>query len=336
VGRCAAITWAVAGRQRALELCEDLHPEVRDFGSEGGSPTRHRRVSLGCRLNPLAIGDRVLTSLTIDGNTLAYELTGDGPLVVLAHGIGDSRHSYRFLAPALNEAGFRVANVDIRGCGDSSLGWNGYSRTDIANDLVALVRHLGGPAVIIGQSISGGAATIAAADAPELITGIIELSPFTRVQKFDLKGFLTVGRFRKGYTQLALVVVLGRLGNWARYLDVAVPVKPKDWDSELGRIEAKLREPGRMEALRAMCKTSPSDAGAKLAQVNCPVLIIEGSLDPDWADPRAEGERIIGELPSGLGELAVIDGAGHYPHAQTPDQVMALASPFLARTIRDA
>src|SRR3984885_4864633 len=106
--------------------------------------------------------------LSIPGGTLAYDGTGQGPLVVLAHGIGDSRHSYRFLAPALAAAGYRVANVDIRGGGDSSLGWDGYSRTDIAGDLVALVRHLGGgPAVIVGQSISGGAATIAAATAPD-------------------------------------------------------------------------------------------------------------------------------------------------------------------------
>ncbi len=80
--------------------------------------------------------------LSIADNTIAYDLTGEGPLVVLAHGIGDSRHSYRFLAPALAAAGYRVANVDIRGCGDSSLGWDGYSRTDIAGDLVAVVRHL--------------------------------------------------------------------------------------------------------------------------------------------------------------------------------------------------
>ena len=105
--------------------------------------------------------------LTLGENTIAYDLIGEGPLVVLAHGIGDSRHSYRFVAPALAAAGYRVANVDIRGCGESSLGWDGYSRTDIAGDLVALVRHLGGPAVIIGQSISGGAATIAAATAPD-------------------------------------------------------------------------------------------------------------------------------------------------------------------------
>jgi pimeloyl-ACP methyl ester carboxylesterase len=69
---------------------------------------------------------------------------------------------------------YRVANADLRGHGESSMGWpsvtgkQAISRTDVAGDLLALIRHLGGPAVIAGQSISGGAATIAAATEPEL------------------------------------------------------------------------------------------------------------------------------------------------------------------------
>ena len=275
-------------------------------------------------------------TLTIKDNTIAYEVIGEGPLVVLAHGIGDSRHSYRFLAPALADAGYRVANVDIRGCGDSSLGWESYSRTDIAGDLVALVRHLGGPAVIVGQSLSGGAATIAAATAPELIAGVVELAPFTRAQSVDLSGLMRVKRYRTGYSQMGQVVMRGSVKSWKKYLDVAYPVKPADWDGELARIEAKLNEPGRMTALQAMGKSKPTDAGAQLEHVRCPVLVIEGSLDPDWADPRAEGQKIIEDLPTGLGELAVIDGAGHYPHAQTPQQVMTLALPFLAKTLAHA
>ncbi len=274
--------------------------------------------------------------LDIAGHTIAYDVSGEGPLVVLAHGLGDSRHSFRFVAPALTAAGYRVARVDIRGCGDSSLGWDGYSRTDIAGDLVALVRHLGGPAVVMGQSISGGAATIAAATAPDLVTGIIELAPFTRAQSFDPLGLVRVKRFRTGYTRMAQIVVAGRLSSWTRYLDVAMPVKPADWDAELARIQAKLSEPGRMKVLQAMCATKPTDSGAQLAHVTCPVLVVEGSLDPDWADPRAEGEKIIADLPPGLGELAVIEGAGHYPHVQSPTEVVELTLPFLARTLGSA
>ena len=106
----------------------------------------------------------------IEGGRIAYDETGQGPLIVLSHGIGDRRQAYRFLAPRLAQAGYRVAAADLRGHGESSMGWtsvtgkDAISRTDVAGDLVALIRQLGGgPAVIVGHSLSGGAATIAAA-----------------------------------------------------------------------------------------------------------------------------------------------------------------------------
>lgn len=274
--------------------------------------------------------------LDIGEGTIAYDVSGTGPLVVLAHGMGDSRHSYRFVVPGLVAAGYRVANVDIRGCGDSSAKWGGYERADIAGDLVAVVRHLGGPAVIVGQSISGGAATIAAATAPELIVGIVELAPFTRRQSFDLAGILRNRRVRTGVARLTRVMVAGSLKGWMSYLDLAVPARPADWDHERARIETMLSRPGRMAVLQAMTRTSPADAGAHLAGVRCPTLIVEGSADPDWADPRVEGSKIIDDLPEGLGELAVIDGAGHYPHTETPAQVLALLVPFLRRSFQPA
>ena len=175
-----------------------------------------------------------------------------------------------------------------------------------------------------------------AATAPDLITGVIELASFTRKQSVSLGGLLRVRRYRVGSTRLGMVMALGSLSAWKKYLDLAYPTKPADWNSELARIEAKMSEPGRMKALQAMTSNAPTDAGAQLPNVTCPVLIVEGSLDPDWADPRAEGEKIIADLPAGLGELVVIDSAGHYPHAQTPDEVLALALPFLAKTLTHA
>ncbi|SMH46481.1 Pimeloyl-ACP methyl ester carboxylesterase [Rathayibacter oskolensis] len=274
--------------------------------------------------------------LTLDEGTIAYDLTGEGPLVVLAHGMGDSRHSYRFIVPALVAAGYRVANADLRGHGESSTDWKGWSRTDIAGDLVALVRHLGGPAVIVGQSISGGAATIAAATAPDVIVGIAELAPFTRKQTMDFGGLLRIKNHRAGTIELAKVMMTGSLKAWLAYLELAIPAKPVDWSTERARIESSLSRPERMKALQSMTKTTPADAGAQLGNVRCPVLIVEGGADPDWADPRAEGERILADLPTGLGELAVIEGAGHYPHAETPDALLRLLLPFLGRTLTPA
>ncbi|MFG1608276.1 alpha/beta fold hydrolase [Actinoplanes sp. NPDC049265] len=266
--------------------------------------------------------------LKVNDGTIAYEVSGEGPLVVLAHGMGDSRAAYRFVIPQLVAAGYRVAAVDIRGCGESSAAWPSYSRTDIAGDLIALVRHLGGPAVLVGHSISGGAVTIAAAQAPELIEGIVELGPFTRKQALSL-GSLRVKRYRAGLTRLMLTAILGSAKQWLRYMDVAVPGRrPADWDEQLRRMDAMLSEPARMKAIQRMGQSAPTDAGAQLANVRCPALIIEGTLDPDWADPRAEGEAIVAALP-GQAELRMIEGAGHYPHTQYPDETVALILPFL-------
>ncbi|WP_436533274.1 alpha/beta fold hydrolase [Actinoplanes sp. HUAS TT8] len=271
--------------------------------------------------------------LNVDGGTIAYEVSGEGPLVVLAPGIGNSRSAYRFVAPRLVAAGYRVAVTDIRGAGESSAQWPAYSRTDIAGDLLALIRHLGGPAVLVGHSISGGAATIAAAQAPELISGVVELAPFTRAQSFSL-GDLGNARYRKGMLKM-VGTMLGSLSSWKGYLDVAYPGrKPADWDTDLAAVDAMLREPGRMKALQKMTQTSPADAGAQLGNVRCPVLIVEGTLDPDWADPQAEGAAIVTAMPAGLARLEMIDGAGHYMHAQFPDETVALMLTFLQATAR--
>ncbi|THE07477.1 alpha/beta hydrolase [Microbacterium oleivorans] len=270
--------------------------------------------------------------LSVAGGEIAFDVAGEGPLVVLAHGMGDSRRSYRFVMPALVAAGYRVANVDIRGCGESSSTWASYGRGDIAGDLLAVIRHLGGPAVIVGQSISGGAATVAAATAPQDVAGVIELAPFTRLQRFDARGLLRNSHHRKGMIRLAGMLLRGSVSAWLSYLDLAIPRKPVDWEEERANISRDLSDPARMAALRAMGRTTPADAGAQLPHVSVPVLIVMGSADPDWADPRAEGEGVLGELPTGIGELAVIDGAGHYPHVERPDEVVDLAFPFL-RTV---
>jgi pimeloyl-ACP methyl ester carboxylesterase len=269
--------------------------------------------------------------LTVEGGTLAYEVTGSGgPLVVLAHGMGDSRAAYRFLAPALAQAGYRVTAMDLRGHGESSVDWPSYTRTAIAGDLLALVEHLGGPAVLVGHSIAGGAATIAAATAPELIDALVELGPFTRKQQVRLGDLRSAG-FRRGMTHLVGTGVLGSTRQWSKYLQVAYPgAKPADWDVRLHQISAMLEEPGRMKAVQAMGKTSPADAGEQLGNVRCPVLIVQGTLDPDWASPQAEGEAVVAALPAGLGRLEMVDGAGHYPHVQFPQQTLAAILPFLA------
>jgi pimeloyl-ACP methyl ester carboxylesterase len=271
----------------------------------------------------------------IKGGRVAYDVTGDGPLIVLAHGIGDRRQAFRFMVPELVRAGFRVAAADMRGHGESSTGdWKSISRTDVAGDLVALVRHLGsGPAVIVGHSLSGGAATIAAATAPELVSGIVEIGPFTRKVQYSLVGMVRIRRYRRGTLSMTGVMLLHSLRSWMRYLDVAYPQKPADYAAYMAALRAKLSEPGRMAEFLKTMKTSPADAGDALPRISCPALVIMGTEDPDWADPRAEAEGIVAAMPAGLGTIAMINGGGHYIHAQTPQEVTALITSFLRKRV---
>jgi pimeloyl-ACP methyl ester carboxylesterase len=265
----------------------------------------------------------------VDGGRIAYEVTGEGPLVVLSHGIGDRREAYRFLVPRLAQAGYRVVAADLRGHGESSMGWASISRTDVAGDLLALIRHLGGPAVIVGHSISGGAATIAAATEPGLISGIVEINPFTRTQRLDVGGLLRIRRYRRGISLLTGTQLFRSLSLWMRYLDVAYPIKPADYADYMAALRAKLREPGRMAEFMKTGRSTPADAGAQLPNVTRPALVIMGTLDPDFADPKGEGDAVAAAMPAGIGTVATIEGAGHYPHAQSPDEVAALVIPFL-------
>jgi pimeloyl-ACP methyl ester carboxylesterase len=271
-------------------------------------------------------------NVDVDGGRIAYEMIGQGPLVVLSPGMGDIRGTYRFLAPLIAAAGYRVVSVDLRGHGESSTGWDSYGRTDTAGDLLAVVEKLGGPAVIVGQSFSGGSATIAAAMKPDLVSAIVEIDPFTRTPKFSVGALLRNDHnYRRGALLLGRFLLTGSVKTWSKYLDVAYPGrKPADWDAYLAALQANLGEPGRVKATQKMAGSKPTDAAAQLANVRCPVLVVMGADDSDFADPEAEAAAIVGLLPTGLGRYEMIEKAGHYPHAEYPQEVADALLPFLA------
>ena len=88
-----------------------------------------------------------------------------------------------------------------------------------------------------------------------------------------------------------------------------------------------------MAVLARMGLAAPTDAGEHLGRLRRPTLVVMGTTDPDWNDPRAEAEGVVAAMPEGVGRVVMIEGAGHYPHAQYPDEVAAAILSFLgART----
>ncbi|GAB2568845.1 alpha/beta fold hydrolase [Nocardia heshunensis] len=276
--------------------------------------------------------------VTLEHGRIACDVAGSGPLVVLSHGMGTWRADFRHLVAPLVAAGYRVVNVDMRGHGDSSLDWPSVtgkaaiSRTDVALDLLGVIRHFGGPAVIVGHSLAGGSATIAAAEAPELVSAIVEIDPFTLTQGIDFGALWSNPRHRRGMVELIGTQLLSSPRLWFRYLGgVAYPTVPADQPEYLAELRTRLQQPGRWAEFIKTGKTTPADAHARLAEVRCPALILMGSEDPDFPDPEQEGRSIVEALQPGLGTLTMVERGGHYPHAQFPDRVAALLIPFLDR-----
>lgn len=268
--------------------------------------------------------------LTLAGGRVAYDSQGAGPVALCAPGMGDLRAEYRLLAPYLIAAGFRVVTMDPRGQGESSARWPDYSVAAVGADMVALARELdAGPVYLVGTSMAAGAAVWAAAEAPELVAGIVMISPFARDTMPSWQGRIL-------YVTLFAPMFSGPWGpsRWRAYLKTLFPTgQPDDLTPYLARVEANLREPGRMPALRAMLAASKDPAGRRLGRVTTPALIVFGTRDRDFAAPEKEARTLAGLL-GGPSRAEMIEGAGHYPHAEMASQVGPLIAGYLS-SLRD-
>ncbi len=248
-----------------------------------------------------------------DGGRLAYDARGHGPLVVCVPGIGDLRQEYRFLAPRLQHEGFRVATLDLRGHGESSTGWRDLSPEAIGSDILALIRKLEAEGVLlVGTSMAAGAAVWAAAEDPQAVAGVILVGPFVR----DI-GSAAQQRIYRGLFRAILARPWG-LAFWMRYWTSLFPArKPEDFDEYAEALRSNLAEPERFAALRRMMLgPSRREIEARLGRVEAPALVLMGTMDRDFKDPAAEGQLVAERIG---GELALIEGAGHYPHVEFPD-----------------
>jgi pimeloyl-ACP methyl ester carboxylesterase len=239
---------------------------------------------------------------------IGYDVAGAGPLLVLVPGMGDLRAGYRFLAPALRAAGYRVACTDLRGHGDSDATFGSYGDEETAGDIVALIAELGGPAVVVGNSMAAGSAVIAAARRPELVSGLVLAGPFVRNP--------AVSTARRILLRAAMARPWAALA-WKSYLPkLYAGRRPDDFDEYRGRVVASLGRPGYARAFSLTTRTSHAPAEALLAQVAVPVLIVMGEQDPDFADPAGEAAWIAQTVPA---HVVMVPEAGHYPQSQRPD-----------------
>ncbi len=261
-----------------------------------------------------------------NGGRIACEDTGgDGPLVIAAPGMGDTRAVYRHLSPLLSEAGLRLVTFDLRGLGESSAGWDDYSDAAIASDYVSVLDSLGSPsAVFVGNSKTASSVVIAATDYPHRISGLVLIGPFAREVPI------------KWWQKLLFRAMLGGpwgRGAWVSYYrkNLYPGPKPEDHEAYVAALAKNLAEPGRYKAFREQTKDIHAESGSRLEKVTQPCLIIMGTADPDLPDAKKEASELARLIRA---DMLLVENSGHYPQADNPEKVASAIINLVKRVQR--
>ncbi|TMW61037.1 hypothetical protein Poli38472_014498 [Pythium oligandrum] len=269
----------------------------------------------------------------------------NGLTYVCLPGLGDLRNQYRFLGPLLAKDQHGQPNIvyaaDLRGHGDSSPHFDDYSVNAGAQDIIALLKKLNQEHgkqqrfVLVGNSFS--AATISVVLGREL--------PHLDDLKDQIVGAALVGPFVKNYPAdkwfrpLTHVLFGARwygVAMWTMYwktLFMDTEKNPADFKDRVAQLDAKMREPGRLQATARMMRASKEDSeavltkfGVKGSATPLKVLVVMGDQDPDFSDPVGEAKWITDKInEAGAARVTceshIVANSKHYPHVEYPEEV---------------
>lgn len=195
---------------------------------------------MGLLPNPLTIPGLQHGRAEINGIWLHYVRGGENtaqPLVLL-HGFPQSWVMWRLVLPALMER-YHVVMVDLRGYGDSAKpdGEEGYDKGTMAEDLAALIAHLGlATPLVIGHDRGGRVARRFALDYPDALCGLalLDILPVEYI-----------------YDQLSAAEVSERYWHWIFHLVPELPEQLIAGQEELYLARFFSRTPGLLERLKA-------------------------------------------------------------------------------------
>jgi magnesium chelatase accessory protein len=261
------------------------------------------------------------------------QMAGTGDTLVLIHGAGGATQSWRGLFPLLAETHHVVA-IDLPGQGFTQLGAQGRCGLDpMAEDLLALIRHLGlRPAALIGHS-AGAAIALRLAE---------------------------LGAVPQGRNQGQMIGINAALGHFKGMAGWLFPVLAKALSLTpfTADIFARTTTEGSVRNMLRSTGSAIDDAGvalylqlaqdrahvdgtlsmmaqwqldgllARLPQITTPVTLITGHAD--GAVPPDVSDRAAALIPGA--RLISLPGLGHLAHEEDPDQIADLIRATLTRT----
>ena len=273
--------------------------------------------------------------VVLHGHRVRFHRSGDGPLLVLLHGIASTADTWAPVATGL-AANHTVLAPDLLGHGASAKPRGDYSLGAYASGVRDLITALGYErATVVGHSLGGGIAMQFAYQFPERVERLVlissgglgrEVHPILRASTLPGSEIVLalLGRRWLRTTGGAVGATLGRLGLRA--------------GEDLAGVAAGLASLGDADARGAFVHTARAaiDPGGQRVSAtdrlylaaHLPTLIVWGERDP--IIPAAHGEAAHAAIPGS--RLEIFAGAGHFPHREQPVRFVSLVEDFVRST----
>ena len=229
---------------------------------------------------------------------------GEGPAIVLAHGITAHRDLVVHGSAHLPRSGFRLVSYNARSHGDSDAGEEGsHDYPTLADDLEVVITAKGGDGrpLLVGHSMGAHTVLVTALRDPDAYAGAVVIGPVSRGEEPGAETLAYWDSLADGLDE-------GGVDGWmAAY--TAGDFDP-EWRETLERIARERMEKhehldGLARALREVPRSVPYDGVEPLGKLDLPVLVIGSRDEADPGHPLATAELIAGAIPGA--EFAVED-----------------------------
>jgi pimeloyl-ACP methyl ester carboxylesterase len=275
-----------------------------------------------------------LKHVSIHGHDVGYRMEGEGPALLLIHGIAGSSTAWRNVMPSLAKR-YTVIAPDLIGHGQSAKPMGDYSLGAYASGMRDLLRVLDVPrATIVGQSFGGGVALQLAYQHPEICERIVLVDSGGLGREVSwLLRFMTLPGSEYLMPVLFPSFVRERGNEVSRMLykyGIAGARVGEMWRSYASLTESVNRQ-SFIRTIRSVIDPGGQTVSAMdrlyLAE-EIPTLIIWG--DRDNIIPVSHAFAAHEAIPGS--RLEIIEGSGHFPHVEAPDQFLRVLLEFLDTT----
>lgn len=232
-----------------------------------------------------------------EGLTLVGEEGGEGPALILVHGLTATRRHVVHGSRALPRAGYRTVAYDARGHGasDPSPSGGGYSYAELVDDLGALVEHVSPEHRCLLAGHSMGTHTIAAyalAHA-DRVAGLALIGPVYAGVPASAEDLAAWDRLADGLEHGG---VEGFLRAYDHGLDPA-------WRETVlrftrARLELHAHPDAVAQAIREVSRSEPLEGLAELEFLELPTLIVASQDEADPSHPYAVAEAWAARIPN--------------------------------------